>query len=522
MVAAPDQLAAEAGVAALRAGGTAADAAISASAVIAVTAPHMCGPGGDLWAMVHPGPAASPEALNAAGRAGSGADPDRLRAEGQRAMPFDGDIRSVPVPGCVDGWCALHARHGRLAFADLLAPAIELARDGFPCSPLLALMLPEVWRTVAGADDVVVTGDLRRGARVRRPALARTLSDVATGGRDAFYRGAFGTGLLALGAGEYETSDLETPLADWVEPLALDAWDHRLWTTPPSSQGYLALAGVWIATQLPLPDDPEDPSWAHLLVESALAAGHDRRDVLFEHADGHALLDHGRLAPRAAEIRPDRCRGWLEPMSRAGDTIFLCAVDADRRGVSLIQSNASGFGAGLVVRDTGVFLHNRGIGFSLAPGHPAEYGPRRRPPSTLSPTLVTGAGGELRAVAGTMGGDSQPQILLQVLTRLLAHTEGAGRAVGSPRWVLANPGGRGFDTWEAGDRVTVLVEADAPSSWASGLADRGHQVQVTDPWVSVAAYGHAHVIDLERDGDGGSMLAGASDPRVSVGGAVGY
>jgi gamma-glutamyltranspeptidase/glutathione hydrolase len=522
MVAAPDQLAAEAGVAALRAGGTAADAAISASAVLAVTAPHMCGPGGDLWALVHHGDTDPPDALNAAGRAGSGADAGRLRAEGHTAMPFRGDVRSVPVPGCVDGWVALHARHGRLPFADLLAPAVELARDGFPCSPLLAFMLPEVWRSVDAADDFTVAGELRSGARIRRPALARTLTSIGTDGRDAFYRGPFGTGLLTLGAGEYEPADLESPLAEWVEPLAVDLWGHRAWTTPPSSQGYLALTSTWIASQLDLPDDPDDPAWAHLLVESALAAGYDRRDVLFDGADGRALVEPARLARRAAAIRAEGCRGWLGPTPRHGDTIFLCAVDAHRRGVSLIQSNASGFGAGLGVAGTGVLLHNRGIGFSVMPGHPAEYGPRRRPPSTLSPTLVTRPGGELRAVAGTMGGDSQPQILVQVLARLLRHAEGPGRAVGSPRWVLANPGGRGFDTWDAGEAMTVQVEADAPAGWATGLADRGHRVQVTEPWASAGAYGHAHVIDVEPDGDGGSLLAGGSDPRAMIGGAVGY
>jgi gamma-glutamyltranspeptidase/glutathione hydrolase len=520
MVAAPDQLASEAGVAALRAGGTAADAAISASAVLAVTAPHMCGMGGDLWAMVHPG-TGPPEALNAAGRAGSGADPERLRAEGATVMPFRGDIRSVPVPGCVDGWLALHARHGRLPFADLLAPAIDLARDGFPCSPLLAFMLPEV-RSVDGADDVTIAGELRAGARVRRPALARTLEAVTAADRDAFYRGAFGAGLLALGGGEYEPPDLDRSLAEWVEPLAVAAWDHDVWTAPPPSQGYLALAGASIAARLSLPDDPDDPLGTHLLVESALAAGHDRRDALHEGADGHALLDSARLAERAARIRPDRAHGWLAPAPVAGDTIFLCAVDGDRRGVALIQSNASGFGAGLAVAGTGVFLHNRGIGFSLTPGHPAEYGPGRRPPSTLSPTLVTRPNGELRAVVGTMGGDSQPQILLQVLARLLHHGQSAGRAVGSARWVLANPGGRGFDTWEAGAALTVLVESGAPPEWSAGLAERGHRVEVTEPWASTVAYGHAHAIAVEPDEEGGSLLAGGSDARAIVGGAVGY
>jgi gamma-glutamyltranspeptidase/glutathione hydrolase len=292
------------------------------------------------------------------------------------------------------------------------------------------------------------------------------------------------------------------------------------------------LASAWIASQLDLPDDPDDPRWVHLLVESALAAGHDREEELHEGADGWALVDPARLAPRAAVIREDTRAAWFTGRPRSGDTIFLCAVDERRCGVSLIQSNASGFGAGLVVPGTGVFLHNRGVGFSLQPGHPAEYGPGRRPPSTLSPALVTRADGALHAVVGTMGGDSQPQILLQVLTRLLRHGQAPGRAVGAPRFVLANPGGRGFDTWWAGEDIAVELEHDAPDAWSEGLTARGHAVEVTPGWASIAAYGHAHTITIEPDGTAGgsvsagepagSVLAGGSDPRAVVGGAVGY
>lgn len=523
MVAAPDQLASEAGVAMLRAGGSAADAAIAASAVLAVTTPHMCGLGGDLWAVVHTGPGERPLVLNASGRAGAGADAARLRAEGHVAMPFSGDIRSVPVPGCVDGWTALHEHLGVLPFADVLAPAVELASDGFPCSPLLAFALPAMWRDVAGADDVKAAGELRGGTRMRRPRYAGVLADVAAGGRDAFYRGAFGEALVAIGAGEFAAGDLERRHADWVDPVSCEAWDHRLWSAPPNSQGYLTLAGAWIAAQLDLPDEPDDPRWAHLLVESALAAGHDRPSSLFEGADGDALVDPARLGPRAASIRDDGRADWFASPMHAGDTIFLCSVDEQRRGVALIQSNASGFGAGLVVPGTGVFLHNRGIGFALEPGHPAEYGPGRRPPSTLAPALVTTPAGALHATVGTMGGDTQPQILLQVLARLLRHRQSAGRAVASPRWMLTNPAGRGFDTWEAGAGITVQLEHDAPAGWQEGLAARGHRVEVTPDWASIASYGHAHVIAVEPDDDGSSSgLAAGSDPRAIVGGAVGY
>jgi gamma-glutamyltranspeptidase/glutathione hydrolase len=516
MVASPDHLASEAGIALLRAGGSAADAAIAANAVLAVTCPHLCGLGGDLWALVHTGPEHPPAALNASGRSGSGADPDRLRAEGRTRMPFAGDIRSVPIPGCVDGWAQLHSTYGRAPWSEVLAPAFDLAAHGFPASPLLAWTLPLV-ADVEGADDLVLAGEARPGVTIRRPRLAATLAELSAGGRDGFYRGTFGRALLRLGRGEYAPDDLVTPMADWVDALHLDAWGHQLWTVPPNSQGYLTLASAWLAERLPLPDDTGDERWAHLLVEAARAAAADRLAVLHERGDGAALLAEARLAEQLARIDPER--SWPGPSpTRPGDTAYLGAVDDERCAVSLIQSNANGFGAHLVVPDTGVFLHNRGIGFALEPGHPAEYGPLRRPPSTLSPLLVTGSDGSLHSILGTMGGDGQPQILLQLLVRMLAHGQSPGHAVGAPRFVLGAQGGRGFDTWEHPHEVRV--EADAPAAWATGLRSRGHLVRVVGTLDS--GCGHAHAIRVELQDDGSSVLAGAADPRALIGSASGY
>jgi len=507
MVCSVDHLASEAGVALLRAGGSAADAAIAASAVLAVTTQHMCGMGGDLFALVHDRTGA-PAALVAAGRAGSGADAAALRDEGHRAIPAHGDVRAATVPGCVDGWLALHQRYGRAPLADVLAPAETYARDGFPASPILARSAPLV-AGVAGAEDYPTDGSLRAGDRVQRPTVAALLSVVASGDRDVFYQGAFGDGLVQLGAGLYSPADLEVSLAEWTEPLHLDAWGHELWTVPPPSQGYLTLAAAWIADGLDLPTDPDDAGWAHLLAEAARQAGYDRPDVLHEDADGSALLHPDRLRPRRDAIDPG-LRGAGGAPSRAGDTIYLCAVDGDGMGVSLIQSNAAGWGCHLVVPGTGVFLHNRGIGFSLEAGHPAELAPGRRPPHTLAPALVT-RDGALHAVVGTMGGDTQPQVVLQLLARLLSGHQSPGTAVRSPRWAL---GGGGFDVWDDDDPATT-IEWDAPASWETGLAARGHRVERAPRGANL---GHAHVIVRAPDG----MLAGAADPRALSGAATGW
>jgi gamma-glutamyltranspeptidase/glutathione hydrolase len=509
MVCSVDHLASTAGVGVLQAGGSAVDAAVATSAVLAVTTQHMCGMGGDLFALVHSGEG-PPAALASVGRAGAGADPGAMRAEGLRAMPFRDDVRSATVPGCVDGWLALHERFGRLPLADVLAPARRYAVDGFPAAPLLARSVAQVAQ-VPGSDDYRRPGGLRTGDRVRRPLVAEALDAVVASGRDGFYGGRFGEGLLALGGGLFRADDLARPLAQWEAPLQVRAWDHDVWTVPPPSQGYLNLAGAWIADGLDLPDDPTDARWAHLLSEAARWAGHDRPAVLFDGADGAALLDPARLAARRAAIDPDRRTGPPAPDADGG-TIYLCAIDGHGMGVSLIQSNAAGWGCHHVVPGTGIFLHNRGIGFSLEAGHPAELAPGRRPPHTLAPALVTHPDGQLGAVLGTMGGDLQPQVVLQLLARLLRHGESPGRAVSAPRWTL---GDGGFSSWAgAGPQVTTL-EATAPASWEEGLAALGHRVERSGPAANV---GHAHAIVRLPDG----ILAGAADPRALTGAAAGW
>ena len=435
-------------------------------------------------------------------------------------MPFRGDIRSVPVPGCVDGWLALHERYGRLPLSAVIAPAVSYAREGFPVSPTLAGAAPRV-AGVRHAGPFDPSEPLRPGTRLFRPGVAAALESSVAHGRDGFYGGPFGRGLIELGAGEFDESDLARSQAQWCEPVGLDvpALGGRLWTTPPPTQGYLTLAAAWLAAAVGLPPDPDSPAWAHLLVEASRQAAFDRPDVLHESADGQALVDPARLEGRRRAIDPDH-RADVTGNYASGGTIGLCAVDADRMGVSLLQSNASGFGVHIVEPATGIFLHNRGIGFNLVPGHPAEYGPGRRPPHTLSPLVVTGPDDGLRAVMASMGGDSQPQILLQLVARVFGAGQGAGGALAAGRFTLSGaddvPGSDGFATWSSGGRVVVELEGHAPAGWADGLQGRGHSVRRSnDRWG--ASFGHAHVITVEGD-----HLAGATDPRPRAGAAVGY
>jgi gamma-glutamyltranspeptidase/glutathione hydrolase len=509
-VATADQLATQAAMWAVARGGNAVDAALAASAVLTVTAPHLCGLGGDLFALVYSD--GHVLGLNASGRAGSGAAEaaEELRAAGHRSIPFRHDVRAVTVPGCVDGWIELHDRFSALELEELLRPAIRFAAQGFPASPLLVGSLSQLDEQGRIALDELAAQASRPGVLVRRPGIALVLQGIADGGRRAFYEGPFGEGLIELGDGLFSATDLATRQADWVPPLVTTVFGVELATIGPNSQGYLTLGTCRLAEAAGLPADPDDAEWPHVLIEAATAAAHDRPLALHEHADGAALL--ADVVGRAALV--NRQQASNRPgAAAAGDTTYLCTADGRGLAVSLIQSNASGFGSWLAEPTTGINLQNRAIGFTLEPGHPAELAPGRRPPHTLSPALAT-RGAHLAAVLGAMGGDGQPQLVSQLAARLFAHSEQPAPAVHAGRWVLRGPS-TGFDTWTSGDVPTVVLEGHVPNQWRADLLDRGHPVDVAPSWDSM--FGHAQVITAAR-----GTFAVAADPRARVGSAAAF
>ncbi|MFC3493665.1 gamma-glutamyltransferase family protein [Glycomyces rhizosphaerae] len=483
-------------------GGNAVDAAIAAGAALTVVAPHLCGLGGDLFALVHVPGEPVPAYLNASGRAGSGADPDGLRAEGHAAMPFRDDLRSTTVPGCVDGWFAMHERYGTRPMSELLAPAIALASGGWPATAMLA----KAGKTLAGVEGAEDLVGLEPGSVVRRERTAGALRAAAEGGRDGFYLGDFGQGLIELGKGLFVESDLAASQADWEEPLSVEAFGHRIWSAAPNSQGYLLLLALGILDRLDLPTDAGDPLWAHYLVEASRQAGYDRPERLFEGADVSDLP--AAAGERAARIRAER-KAEVPVHQAAGGTTYMAVLDGNGMGVSYIQSNAAGFGTWLFEPRTGIGLQNRGTGFNLEPGHPAEFGPGKRPPHTLVPALVTRADGSLRLVAGSMGGDSQPQIVAQLIARVLHGGESVEAAVGAARWRL-HPGETGFGTWTGEYEIDVELEAGRPEAWADGLGERGFAVRDAE---AGSGFGHAHLIEVDE----GGHVEGAADPRAETG-----
>lgn len=506
LVVTPHVLATDAAIEILQRGGNAVDAAIAANAVQGVVAPETCGVGGDLFALVHVPGAAEPLALNASGRAGSGIAADQLRQRFTE-MPVRHPA-TITVPGCVDGWAALSERLGRLPLATALDPAIRLASNGFRASAELARAAGQLAQLLAGqpsARPLYPSGNpITIGDHVSRPGLAATLRAVAEGGRRAFYEGAVADAITQAADGVLTRSDLEHHHSEWVRPLSIDAFGWTAWTTPPNTQGYLALASAWIFEQLDPPADVDDPAFHHSAVEAYRSIAWEREDVVADPGvmpvPLDSLLDEQRLSAVKSSIDPSRAGGYPAPAPAPGGTAYLCVRDGDGMGVSLIQSNFWGIGSGRSAGETGVFLHNRGAGFNLIPGHPNEYQPGKRPLHTLSPTMWT-SNGQVAMLLGTRGGQFQPQLLLQMIAALLHARVSPSAAQDLPRWQVTG--------WERDSLPVVRLEGGFADRIARGLSSRGHAVEraaAREP-----GWGPVSVI-VEDD----ASVIGAADPRVTT------
>ena len=507
VVVSPHDVATAAGLEVLAAGGNAVDAAIATNAVQGVVAPETCGIGGDLFALVHRPGMDKPAFLNSSGRAGSGVSPDRLRAEGHGAMPLYHPA-AVTVPGCVDGWGALHERYGRLSFATLLEPAIRYASAGFAASEELAEAFARRAPEFAGQPSARAMypggSNPSPGDRIVRTDLAETLRLVATGDRTAFYGGPFGVALTHATGGCITGDDLGVHQADWGEPLGREVFGMSAWTSPPNTQGYLTLASSRIFELAGSPTDPDDPSFWHTLIEAYRASAWERDAIVADPAstdvDPAQLIGDVLLAERAAEIDPTRAGTWPAHGPGSGGTAYVCVVDDDGLAISLIQSNFHGIGVGLGAGDTGVLLHNRGGGFNLRPGHPNELTPGRRPLHTLAPTMWMD-GDQLRLVLGTRGGHQQPQLLATVAALYFHAGLNPAETQAQPRWTTSHL---------EGDRSEIQVEGRMPADVIAVLDAKGHQIIVEDDWPR--ANGPVSMIELGATG----LRTGAADPRVET------
>jgi gamma-glutamyltranspeptidase/glutathione hydrolase len=469
-------------------------------------------------------------ALNGSGRAGSRADAAFLRASGLTELPRRGPL-SISVPGAVRSWGDAHRASGRLTRDAILAPAIELARAGFPAwdgfidavertAPLVeAAVGPD-----AGFSAVYRSHGRawRPGERVRLPALAATLETLATDGFDAFYDGDLGErqarALDDVGA-MVTLGDLRAHTSTPGDPIAIDYRGVRVTTHPPNSSGVVALELLSILSALEPPAASAfgprgvtDPRWVHLGIEAAKLAMADRdaylTDPTFEDVPVERLLDPAYGVELAGRIDPRRAalpRPAANP--RGGGTIYLATVDADGNAVSLIESNYLGFGSGVVDPVTGIHYQNRGSYFSLDPRHANRLEPGKRTLHTLLPgMLFRDDRPNPWVVAGSMGGDAQPQIHAQLVSALVDGGVDIATAVAAPRWFV-----------EPGEHfappLAVRLEPRHEPALAEALRDVGHPVTLVEPFDG--HLGHEHAIELVDGGPAAvdGSLAAATDPR---------
>jgi gamma-glutamyltranspeptidase len=529
-VVAPHHLATQAGLAILANGGSAVDAAIATNAVLGVVMPSGCGIGGDAFWLVWDVATGRQHALNGSGRSAAASDAGVIRGLGVTIIPERGPL-AITVPGAVRSWGDAHDRFGRLPVAAVLAPAIELARGGFPAWPGFISAVETTWPIVEdalGRDSGFGRvyrpegRPWRPGEIVRLPALAATLERLAGVGLDDFYDGEIAerqaAGLAAVGC-PITAVDLSDHRSTWGDPIATDYRGIRVTTHPPNSQGMVALELLNILGRFEPPpaaafgpQGVSDPAWIHRGIEAAKLAMADRdahlTDPGFHDVPVERLLSAEHAAELADRIDPSRAAPPPPARSpRGGGTIYLAVVDADGNAVSLIESNYMGFGSGVVDPATGIHYQNRGSFFSLDPDHPNVLAPRKRTLHTLMPGMLfrPGVAGPW-IVTGSMGGDAQPQIHAQVVSALVDGAVDVATAVSAPRWFV-----------EPAHHFAPPVEVRAEPRFADGVVEAleslGHPVTRTQPfdgWL-----GHAHAIELVDGGptsDDGS-LAAATDPR---------
>lgn len=492
----------------LRAGGTAMDAAIAAAAVLGVIEPQSTGIGGDCFCLYWSARERQVFALNGSGRAAAYASPDYFAARGITALE-DHSPHAVTIPGAVAAWETLAARFGRKGLDALLAPAIRLAEEGHPVHPRVA------WDWAEAADKLRTTGAAAflphgeapaPGTLFRQPELAATLRAIARGGARAFYEGEIAADMvetLRRRGGGHTEEDFAAGrhASEFVTPLSAPWQGMRIWQCPPNGSGFLVLMLMGILERLPRdPAGPLGVDRIHRHSEAARLVYRDRDaflgDPAFTEVPLGRLLDPAYLAALAASIDDARAAVTLPPpgesaLMRHRDTVYLTVVDGEGNVCSFINSLFQSFGSGILAPRSGVMLHNRGLGFRLAAGHPNSIAPGKRPLHTIIPGLLTDAAGLPLLGYGVMGGHFQPMGQSLLLSNLFDYGLDLQEALDCPRF-FPSAG------W-------LECERGLPEPLLAALAARGHRPRRA---AHPLGGGQAILIDRAR-----GVLTGASDPR---------
>ena len=510
IVATESPLASKAGAAILERGGNAVDAAIAAHAVMTVVAPMWNGIGGDLFAIVYDAKSGKYYGMNASGWAPAGQSVERLRQKGLREMPVHG-IEPVTVPGAVDGWQKLLDRFGKKKLNEVLAPAIQIAQDGYPVTEWIAQHFAanvDLLRDNEAAAKIFLISDRapRMGEIVRNPDLAWSLRQIAQGGRDAFYRGEITNRILALSArhgGALTAKDFSDYSSEWVEPISTTYRGWTVYEMPPNVQGIGALEMLNLMEQFDLHSYGLNSARAlHVQIEAKKLA---YADVIRYIGDPKAsklpvsgMLSKQYAAERAKLIDMDHANcevGPGTPVPSAGETVYLSVVDREGNMVSLIESNYAEFGSGLVADGTGFVLHDRGALFSLDPASPNAIAGHKRPLHTIIPAFMEKD--QIRIAFGIMGGWNQAQAHAQFVSHIVDFNQNIQAALETARFTKLDFGG-----------CDVMLENRVPGNVKSELEAKGHKIFMHNGYSDAFGGGQAVMRDYAS-----GVNYGASDPR---------
>jgi len=513
IVAASQPLAARAGTSQLENGGNAVDAAISANAAIGLMEPTGNGIGGDLFVIYYKARTGKTYGLNSSGYAPTGLSARYLRSKGDITMPQRG-IHSVTVPGAVAGWDALRTRFGTKTFAELLAPAIFYAENGFPVTEVIAGNWANAVELLAqspnAANTFLIDGRAPKSGEVfRNPDLAKSLRMIADRGRDAFYSGPIAEAILQISrahGGTFIAQDLAEFEPEWVTPISTT---YRGWTVnelPPNGIGIAALLMLNIMEQYPLGEWGFHSAKAlHLMIEAKKLAFADLMryvgDPRFSNVPVQELLSKRHASGRAKLIDMKQAASFVEPSrvdgftpAEGNDTIYISVIDKEGNIASLIQSNYAGFGSGLVPPGTGFMLQNRGALFTLEENHPNTVEPRKRPLHTIIPAFMEKDGAGIGF--GIMGGFNQPQAHAQFVANIADFGLNIQEALEAGRFTKV--------TFEGCD---VNVETLVPESVREELIALGHDLTVVPARSGIFGWGQAVMSSPT------GVHFGASEPR---------
>lgn len=503
MAATSHPLATLSAIEALRDGGNAVDAAIAASAVLAVVEPQSTGIGGDCFVLYCPGGTSRVIAFNGSGRSPQAATPERFDALGVTEIAAD-SVHSVTLPGAIDAWARFHADYGRLEFERLLLPAIEYARDGYPIyarvrydwlEAAALLGAREASRAVFLPNGrVPAEGDIHH-----QPQLADTLATIASQGARGFYEGPVAEALTATlkqHGGLHTIEDFAMLGGEYVEPISTNYRGFDIHQIPPNAQGVTALVMLNILEGYALAElDPLCAERMHLEIEAGRIAFDMRNRHIAELQHMNVSLSRLLSKEWSDELRMklahDRSMPAVGDLGLTkSDTVYVCVVDRDLNAISFINSIFDSFGSGILCPTTGVMFHNRGSSFTLDPRHPNCIGPGKRPMHTIMPGMMT-RGERVEMPFGVMGGDYQPFGHCHLVSNILDHGLDVQEALDAPR------------VFPRGEEVEI--ERNLPPATIKGLAERGHRLRVV---ASPHGGGQAIRIDHQR-----GLLTGGSDPR---------